>query len=143
VTLVVDASIALKWFLPYEPLADRAVSIVRDGTPLIAPDILVAEVCNAAWRLARLGRFKQDQVAEIAAILPRFFDALVGAADLAPRAVAIARELDHPVYDCLYVTLAEERRARLVTADTRLLEKLQQTRWEPNAQDLGDYQSEP
>jgi len=73
--------------------------------------------------------------------LPRFFDALVGAADLAPRAVAIARELDHPVYDCLYVTLAEERRAKLVTADTRLLQKLQQTRWEPNAQDLSDYQS--
>ena len=140
-TLIVDASVALKWFLPYEPLADHAVSIVRDGMPLIAPDILVAEVCNAAWRLARLGRINQDQVVEIAAILPRFFDALVGAADLAPRAVAIARELDHPVYDCLYVTLAEERRAKLVTADTRLLQKLQQTRWEPNAQDLSDYQS--
>ena len=142
-TLVVDASVALKWFLPDEPLADRAVSIVRDGMPLIVPDILVAEVCNAAWRLARLGRINQDQVAEIAAILPQFFDTLVGAADLARRAVAIARELDHPVYDCLYVTLAEERRAKLISADTRLLKKLQQTRWEPNAQDLRDYQSGP
>jgi predicted nucleic acid-binding protein len=101
VTLVVDASVALKWFLPDEPDAAKALAIVWGGTALIGPDILIAEVCNAAWRSARLGRISQDQVTEIAAILSRFFDALVSAAALAPRAVALAAELDHPVYDCL------------------------------------------
>jgi predicted nucleic acid-binding protein len=139
VTLVVDASVALKWFLRSEPLAAEALAVIHDGSALTAPDILIAEVCNAAWRSARLGRIRQDQVGEIAAILPRFFDALVGAAALAPRAVAIAGELDHPVYDCLYVALAEARRSRLVTADARLLEKLRRTRWEANAFDLAAY----
>ena len=120
-TLVVDASVALKWFLPDQPLAAEALSVVRRGSTLIAPDILIAEVCNAAWRSARLGRIGQDQVNEIAAILPRFFDALVDAALLAPRAVAIAAELDHPIYDCLYVALAEARQARLISADAQLL----------------------
>lgn len=85
----------------------------------------------------------KKQVHEIAAILPRFFDALVGAAALAARAVAIAGELDHPVYGCLYVTLAEARQARLVTADARLLGKLRGTSWEAKALNLTDYQTGP
>jgi predicted nucleic acid-binding protein len=134
VTLAVDASVALKWFLPDEPLA-----IIRDGSGLIAPDILVAEVCNGAWRAARLGRIGQDQVDEIAAILPRIFEALIGAASLAPRAVAIAGAIDHPVYDCLYVALAEVRQVPLVTADARLLGKLRSTPWEANSLYLANY----
>jgi hypothetical protein len=39
VSLVVDASVALKWFLAEEPLANRALAILRDGPPLIAPDV--------------------------------------------------------------------------------------------------------
>jgi predicted nucleic acid-binding protein len=65
--------------------------------------LLVAEVCNAAWRLARLDRISRAQLDEIAPILPRFFDPLVSAAGLAPRAVSIADQLDHPVYDCLSI----------------------------------------
>jgi predicted nucleic acid-binding protein len=140
-TFVVDASVALKWFLREEPEADKALAIIRDGAPLIAPDILIAEVCNAAWRLARLARVGPDQVNEIAAILPRFFDQLVGAAALASPAVALAAELDHPVYDCLCVALAEAREVQFITADRRLLGKLQQTRWEAKALSLANYEA--
>jgi predicted nucleic acid-binding protein len=139
VSVVIDASVALKWFLADEPNAAQAFAIVQGETMLIAPDILIAEVCNAAWRSARLGRITQDQVNEIAVALPRFFDALIGAADLAPRAVAIAGQLDQPVYDCLYVALAEAQEANLVTADTRLLGKLRGTAWAARAQLLADY----
>jgi predicted nucleic acid-binding protein len=59
VSLVVDASVALKWFLTEEPQDAQALAIVQDGTTLIAPDFLIAEVCNAAWRSARLGRISQ------------------------------------------------------------------------------------
>ncbi len=142
-TIVVDASVALKWFLLDEPCADEALAIVQSGAALIAPDLLIAEVCNAAWRSARLGRLRHDQVSEIANALPRFFDALVGAATLAPRAVAIAGQLDHSVYDCLYVALAEARQATLVTADRPLLAKLGRTGWAANALDLADYRVSP
>jgi len=130
VSLVVDASVALKWFLLEEPHADRALAIVQGGATLIAPDLLVAEVCNAAWRSARLGRLSQVQVDEIAASLPRFFDALVSSTGLASRAVTIANQLDHPVYDCLYLALAEAEQASLVTADMQLLRKVHATAWE-------------
>ena len=138
-SLVVDASVALKWFLSEEPHASQAVAVVQDGATLIAPDFLIAEVCNAAWRSARLGRISQAQVDAIAANLPRFFDSLVSVSSLARRAVAIAGQLDHPVYDCLYLALAEAEQAELVTADMRLLSKVQATTWEQRVVDLTGY----
>lgn len=138
-TLVVDASVAMKWFVAEEPHIGQALAIVQDGATLIAPDLLVAEVCNAAWRSAKLGRISQAQVEEVAASLPHLFDALVSATRLAPRAVAIADQLDHPVYDCLYLALAAAERARLVTADMRLLGKVRGTAWERLAMDLSEY----
>jgi predicted nucleic acid-binding protein len=35
----------------------------------------------------------------------------------------LARRLSHPVYDCVYLALAERERARFVTADQRLLRR--------------------
>jgi predicted nucleic acid-binding protein len=139
VSLVVDASVALKWFLLEEPHASQALAIVQGGDALIAPDFLVAEVCNAAWRSALLGRLTHSQLDEIATSVPRFFGALVSTTGLAPLAVAIARQLDHPVYDCLYLALAEAEQASFVTADLQLLGKVRATPWEQWAMDLAEY----
>lgn len=138
-TLVVDASVALKWFIGDEPNSAEAFALVRDGIRMIAPDIAIAEVCNAAWRLAHLSQIEPVEATEIAAIVPRFFAELVGTADLAVRAVVIARQLDHPVYDCLYLALAEARQLRLITADARFLQKLRSTQWAVSAFSLADY----
>jgi predicted nucleic acid-binding protein len=89
--------------------------------------------------LARLGRLGQAQLNEIAQILPRLFDPPVGAAGLAPRAVSIAGQLDHPVHDCLYLALAELERTVLVTADMRLLGKVHSTAWEARVVDFRRY----
>jgi predicted nucleic acid-binding protein len=40
------------------------------------------------------------------------------------RAMEVARRLDHPVSDCVYLALAEREHAVLVTADQRLLRRL-------------------
>lgn len=123
-TLVVDASVAFKWFVPVEPLFRQAVAVWREEPALIAPDLVIVEVCNAAWRAARIGAIAQAQALQIAEELPRFFQSLIGAAALAASAMSIARQLEHPVHDCFYLALAEQRRCRLVTADNRLLGKL-------------------
>jgi len=49
---------------------------------------------------------------------------LDGIAGLARRAAAIAGQLDHPVYDCLYLALAEAEQTKLVTADLQSLGKV-------------------
>jgi predicted nucleic acid-binding protein len=139
VTFVIDASVAFKWFVSDEEDAEAAAALLRSESTLIAPDILVAEVSNTLWRSVRIGRIPPEQAMQGAVAVSTLFEVLIGSAVLAPRALAIARALDHPVYDCLYLALAEARQARLVTADMRFLTSLNGTVWEQNALPLAQY----
>lgn len=139
-TCVVDASVSLKWFVAEEPHGAEARQLVQSQETMIAPDLLVAEVCSAGWRLLRLGHIGRAQFDRIPTALPRYFAELVGAVGLAPRAAAIAAELDHPIYDCFYVALAEERHFPLVTADARFLARLSGSPWATTAFHVADYQ---
>jgi len=44
--------------------------------------------------------------------------------------MATSLALDHPVYDCFYLALAEREQSVVVTADRRLITRLAQTRYE-------------
>ena len=137
-TLIVDASVALKWYLADEPYAAEARSILQSGEALIAPELVIAETCNAAWRGVRVGRIDPIQAAEIARSLPHMFGTLIGGSALAERAMAIAFELDDAVCDCFYLAAAEASAAPLITADNRLLRKIRNTIWAANVQRLID-----
>jgi predicted nucleic acid-binding protein len=113
--LVVDASVAIKWFI--------------DEPDLLAPDLLVPEVCNAAWRKVRRGESHPTQAKQIAQRLRHSVLALRPSAPLAARAMELALDLDHPVYDSFYLALAESEQAVLVTADRRLEGRLRATSW--------------
>ena len=112
--LVVDASVAIKWFIE-ESGADRARSLWKDRAGLVAPDLLVPEVCSALWRKVWLGQAVPDQAAEATRRLRMALIDLRPTAALATPAMALALELDHPIYDCFYLALAEiERSAALL-----------------------------
>lgn len=120
---VVDASVAAKWVVA-EPGSDAARRVLAAKGPLIAPDLLVAEVGNVLWKKAGRGLVGSDQAREALVWLPELFDRLFDAAALAPRAIEIAIAHAEPLYDCLYVALAESAGpdCRLVTADRGLRE---------------------
>lgn len=126
--LVVDASIAMKW-LVNEDGSERAREILTGDYILEAPDLIVAEVCNVAWRQERSGLLPSDQYAQIGMRIPEFFRELWSLAPLAAQATAIARALGHPVYDCFYLALAGYRRAPMVTADRRFLNVVADSPW--------------
>lgn len=134
-TLVVDASVALKWFVSEEG-STQAATLLAGLDALVAPDPIVAEVVNAAWRSVRAGTMLDIQHDRIAARLGAAFDELVPLSSLAPRAAAVSRLLEHPAYDCFYLALAEARAARLITADRRLLGRVAGTPWERLTTDL-------
>src|SRR5882724_2269964 len=107
-TCIVDTSVAMKWFLADEPHAVEAFDLLQRGETMIAPDLLVAEACNAGWRLLRIGRIGRAQFDNIVTAVPRYFAELIPIDRIVPRAAAIAVALDHPIYDCLYLALAED-----------------------------------
>lgn len=94
--IVLDASVAMKLYVD-EDDADRARALFATSQTLIAPELVVAEVCNAAWRLLRKGEITARQLDIIAEDVGDAFDRLVALPPLAPRAAALARQLDHPV----------------------------------------------
>jgi len=118
-TLVVDASVAALWVLKQQQ-SENAVAVRHEG-PLIAPSLIAAEIGSALWKaVARDNIARNDALIAIRdALLP--FEALVPMEDLRIRALELAIELKHPIYDCFYLALAERERAPLITADKRLL----------------------
>ena len=121
--LTVDASIAVKWFVA-EPLHDDARRLLSHRLSLHAPDLLLAEFANTIWKKARKGEIDDPQP---------YYDELVRLPDIVTlhpggcligRAARIAAEIDHPVYDCLYLACAEAAKSALVTADKRLANKV-------------------
>jgi predicted nucleic acid-binding protein len=123
-TLVIDASIAVKWVVA-EPGTDEALSL-RSHARLIAPELLVAECGNILWKKVRRAELSKDEALLAARLLQGADLELLPFRSLLQAAVSIAIDLDHPAYDCIYVALAAARDCRFVTADERLLRKLEE-----------------
>ncbi len=129
-TLVIDASVGLKLFVSEEGSA-AAEALYAGGESLVAPELVLAELANGLWKLARRGELSEAQFLAAVARLPLVYDELVPLEVLLQSAATIARTLDHPVYDCFYLALAAARGMPLVTADRRLLARAAGSRLTP------------
>ena len=117
--LIVDASVAVKWLFTEERSAESR-QLLAHRIVLHAPDFILTEAANVIWKKARRKEIADPHpyIEELAG-MPDVV-VLRPAADLVAHASAIALEIDHPVYDCLYLACAEVEAAPLVTADGKL-----------------------
>jgi len=125
-TFVIDAGIAVKWFLPpsNEQYAESAFALLKryvaGQVRFVVPDLFWAEVGNVCWKVARQGRWSQkDAQAAVSGIKKRNFPT-VSALALLEDALAIATAFDRSVYDSLYIALALTTKSEFITADERL-----------------------
>lgn len=117
---ILDASVALKLLVHEE--GSEAAAALLEGPKLFAPELIHVEVANALWRMARVGRLSEDEAADALALFGRLpLRRRIDDRVLGPEAFRLARLLDHPVYDCLYLALAMDVGAPVVTADTRFV----------------------
>ena len=116
--LVVDASVAVKWVLA-ESDSELAQQIVHSS--LLAPDLILIECGNAIWRHAQLGEVDPAEVPQLWAVLRAMPVEIVASSELVEGALDLAVALNHPIYDCLYLALALDRGARVVSTDRRFL----------------------
>jgi predicted nucleic acid-binding protein len=120
VTYVIDASVAIKWLVP-EALSEEALRLLDAGEELIAPEMLMIEAANVLWRKCLQRGLTGAEADQALRLLGESGLDLRPVRPLAARALELARTLGHPVYDCVYLSLAERERATLVSADDRFL----------------------
>ncbi len=116
--VVVDASVAVKWFVP-EIHSEAAADLLDPDIVLCAPDLIGPELGNILWKKVRRRELARGEAAEILdAFLAVPFEILSSTILLAP-AFDIAAELDRTVYDSVYLALAVAEDCVLVTADAK------------------------
>jgi predicted nucleic acid-binding protein len=125
-SIVLDTSVAFKWFHDEDEEHVETALIVRDaflnGTlPIAVPDLLVHELLNALSSTAGKSRTETQMAALDFWSLG--LDVIPFDIDLSMLALAISYDLGMTAYDASYVALAESRQALLVTADGDMVKK--------------------
>ena len=120
---VVDASVAVKWFLP-EVHDPEALRLLSDDTELLAPDLVVSEVGNILWKRVRAGDVSETEGEAVLQAFGRLRLAITPSASLILPAFAIACQTQRTVYDSQYLALALRESALLVTADEKFCNAL-------------------
>src|SRR6266508_5175301 len=137
-TLVIDANIAVKWFIR-QPDSQLARDLRAVDVRLIAPDLVIAEVANTLWRYTKTREITPDRAVEAIATLPIMLREVVPVEVLAVPALQLAYALDSAVYDCLYAVLALERKCGFVTAHRKFAERLRASRRLSGVKLLADF----
>jgi predicted nucleic acid-binding protein len=117
--LILDASAAVR--LAMGELGCK--SAVAEAAEVVAPTLFVTEVANTLWKYVRAGQLDLEVAVEklrgAVALCDRLEPMNENAAIAALRGAVGAA---HPVYDLVYLNLAQAEDASLATADNRLAE---------------------
>lgn len=133
--VVVDASCAVKWFVP-EKGADIAEALLASGQILVAPDLLPVETMNALLRKQRRREVSVALPPQALGALSALRLTLVPHAPMLSDAATLSLKHRHPIYDCFYLLVAQRRGLPLATFDRRLAalaESLAIPLWSPDS----------
>jgi predicted nucleic acid-binding protein len=134
---VVDASVAAKWYFP-EPLSERADALLEQRGELFAPDVLLVEIAQLAWKRARRGEIDEASADRIVAELRKVPFELKPTAELVTAALPLALHRGFTLTDGFYIALAVQSGCPVVTADRRLYDALRAGPLAEHALWLGD-----
>jgi len=124
--IVVDASVAVKWFLKEEH-SDCAITLTTLNIKLVGPALAQYEVAGAFIRACRRQDIDAQTAAECRDQWLRSVSTNVMRLEGDDRDIVrgseLAVSLQHPLSDCIYLAMAERLDIPLITADAIFHEK--------------------
>jgi len=123
VSLVLDASAVVKWFVEEEESREmrRVLELHLSGRVAIyVPSLLFTELANA---LKYVGALTSTDVVNAIEALKALHLNVVSDLEVLGKAIETAFDHDVTVYDAIYVALAKATNSKLITYDKELLSK--------------------
>jgi predicted nucleic acid-binding protein len=95
-------------------------SHVAEADEVSVPELFLAETANVAWKYYRQRLIALRECVRLAAACRALPDSVVSHEELIGPALDLACRLEASVYDMLYLILAQQRKATLLTFDRKL-----------------------
>ncbi len=121
--LVVDASVAAKWFWD-EAYSHDARAVFETDNYLYAPDFFLLELDNIFCKRLRRHELSREDAEDARSILRELPIEFHPIAMIQEHAFAIAIRTNRSLYDCLYLALARILEGKMLTADRKFYEAL-------------------
>lgn len=120
--LVLDASLIASYILNEKPeVKEMMEECIKDGGRLLVPELAYVEVANAVWKAHALRRLMSRE--DSTETLQRLYELPISGCrhdwKVAVRAFKVALQSGTPVYDAIYIALAEIEGCELVTSDSK------------------------
>jgi len=122
--LVVDASVAVKWYVP-EVHTEVALRFLDEQYELLVPGLFFPEFGNVVWKKQRTGEISVEEARAIVGAMDKVSFIVYPSENLLRPAFEIAVGLDRSVYDSVYLSLAVLRNCRMLTADRKFYRAIQ------------------
>jgi len=139
--IVLDASVALKWYLADEEGSAEAFDLLKrhisDDLEIIAPALLQYEVINGLMVARKRGRIHEEVIISAIEGFVKLGFRFVGLSGHYSRVAYYCRAYNRSACDASYLALAEAEQIPFITADERLykavMKELDWVKW------LGDH----
>ncbi len=116
--IVVDANIAIKW--AFQENHSKEARSLLDFSPLIlAPDFIMTEISNIIWKKVLQKALPDYEAQPIYLQIQKIISSFIESRSLLSNVIDLSIELNHPIYDCIYLATAQKYNVKVLTADRR------------------------
>jgi predicted nucleic acid-binding protein len=122
--IVVDASVALKWYLDDEEHGQKALGLldkyISDELVILAPSLLGYELINGLIIAGKRGRIKEENILKAIDGFMNLEIELKNMLHLYPKMIEFCKTYNRSAYDASYLAVAGEDSTDLITSDEGL-----------------------
>ncbi|MBN2440345.1 MAG: type II toxin-antitoxin system VapC family toxin [Spirochaetales bacterium] len=123
IKVVIDTMVFIYALWGVIPYRDEALAVLEKTKEIIVPDSVRAEIVNVIWQWIQWAQLPTEKGLFALQHVQGLFTEVVPCHDLWFMALDLSLKNDHPAYDTLFVALADQRKTKLVTYDSKLIEK--------------------